>query len=601
MSAQPLPLSRHDGTDRRGLLSPRAHPVGNGGDSRQHVGAPRRARDPLHNLAALVEQEHRRRPEHVEPPNEVEPQFGVDLDVIHALKVGCDPTEHAPRNAAGLADQRRELQECCAAAEISSDIRGGEQLAGPLRTDSALVAPPQHAEQRRDGKHRNHDHHCHRHNSCQHQPGRIRSHGSARPVTAAVSPAARWERRRIGAVDSNLGLPPASAAETGHLLPVLQVLLVEDDPADALLAQEYLDGSIPAVDWVRSVAEACDFLKRFHVDCVLLDLNLPDTVGFDGLDRVQAAAPDVAVIVLTGDGDGQRGIGAVSRGAQDFLVKNQVDGPLLTRSIRYAAERKRTEFSLQELRAASIRQEENSRLQRGLLPVPLLSDASAVSVVTRYRPGRAQAQLGGDFYDVVDMGDGRVWVLIGDVCGHGPDEAALGVCLRVGWRAVVLAQLDADAVLPAVQLLLTRERHDEEVFASVCMIVIEPGATTAKVFLAGHPAPLLTRAGTVGELTVESGVALGILDDATWTGVEVELGNSWSLLCFTDGLIEGFDGAPARLGEQGLIEFVEAAGGADLDGDVDLLLDTVIDGVTDRNGGPLVDDLAIVHVRRTRQ
>ena len=137
-----------------------------------------------------------------------------------------------------------------------------------------------------------------------------------------------------------------AAAETGHLLPVLQVLLVEDDPADALLAQEYLDGSIPGVDWVRSVGEACNFLQRFHVDCVLLDLNLPDTFGFDGLERVQAAAPDVAVIVLTGDGDSQRGIGAVSRGAQDFLVKNQVDGPLLTRAIRYAAERKRTESSL---------------------------------------------------------------------------------------------------------------------------------------------------------------------------------------------------------------------------------------------------------------
>jgi serine phosphatase RsbU (regulator of sigma subunit) len=388
-------------------------------------------------------------------------------------------------------------------------------------------------------------------------------------------------------VDSNAGLPTPSAAETGHLLPVLQVLLVEDDPADALLAQEYLDGSIPAVDWVRSVGEACDFLRRF-------------TMGFEGLDRVLQSAPDVAVIVLTGESDGQRGIGAVSRGAQDFLVKNQVDGPLLTRSIRYAAERKRTESSLRELRAAAIRQEENSRLQRGLLPVPLLGHDAPVSVVTRYRPGRAQAQLGGDFYDVVQMADGRVWVLIGDVCGHGPDEAALGVCLRVGWRSVVLAALDAAAVLPAVQLLLAHERHDEEVFASVCMVVIEPDAAAGTVFLAGHPPPLITRDGTVTELSVSGGIALGILDDATWSGVRVELGTSWSLLCFTDGLIEGFDGPPARLGEQGLIEFVVASDGADPGGDVDRLLDTVIEGVTTRNGGPLADDLAIVHVRRNR-
>jgi serine phosphatase RsbU (regulator of sigma subunit) len=384
------------------------------------------------------------------------------------------------------------------------------------------------------------------------------------------------------------------------LLPVLQVLLVEDDPADALLAQEYLDGTIPAVDWVRSIAEACTFLAKFHVDCILLDLNLPDTYGFDGLERVQAVAPDVAVIVLTGDGDSQRGIGAVSRGAQDFLVKHQVDGPLLTRSIRYAAERKRTEASLRELRAAAIRQDENARLQRGLLPVPLLGVSTPVTVDTRYRPGRAQAQLGGDFYDVVQMQDGRIWVLIGDVCGHGPDEAALGVCLRVGWRAVVLAELDAAAVLPAVQLLLTHERHDDEVFASVCMIVIEPDATRATVFLAGHPAPLIMRDGVVAELTVDGEVALGIMDDATWVGVPIDLGTTWSLMLFTDGLIEGFDGQPARLGEQGLIDLVQATGGGDDRIDIATLLDTVIDGVTTRNGGPLADDLAIVHLRRTQ-
>ncbi len=387
--------------------------------------------------------------------------------------------------------------------------------------------------------------------------------------------------------------------DTGHLLPVLQVLLVEDDPADALLAQEYLDGSIPAIDWVRSVADACAFLRRVRVDCVLLDLNLPDTFGFEGLDRVQASAPDVAVIVLTGDDDGKRGIGAVSRGAQDFLVKNQVDGPLLTRAIRYAAERKRTESSLRELRAAAIRQEENTRLQRGLLPVPLLGE-SPVSVVTRYRPGRAQAQLGGDFYDVVQMGDGRVWVLLGDVCGHGPDEAALGVCLRVGWRSVVLAELDAAAVLPAVQLLLVHERHHDEVFASVCMIVIEPDATRATVYLAGHPAPLITRDGKISELDVEGGIAIGILDDANWVGVDVELGDAWSLLCFTDGLIEGFADPPARLGEQGLIELLSAQVADGRDADIDAMLDTVIDDVTARNGGPLVDDLAIVHLRRQR-
>ena len=60
-------------------------------------------------------------------------------------------------------------------------------------------------------------------------------------------------------------------------------------------------------------------------------------------------------------------------------------------------------------------------------------------MVARYRPGRANALLGGDFYDVVETPDGTVHAVIGDVCGHGAAEAAIGVCLRVAWRSLVLA------------------------------------------------------------------------------------------------------------------------------------------------------------------
>ena len=374
----------------------------------------------------------------------------------------------------------------------------------------------------------------------------------------------------------------------------VRVLLVEDDPGDAVLAREYLSDAVPEVSWVQTVTDACALLARERFDCVVLDLNLPDTIGFTGLERVQQCAPDVAIVVLTGDGDGARGIGAVAAGAQDYLVKGQVDAPLLARAVLYAAERKRTESSLRELRWAHVRQEENARLQRGLLPVPLLDDAP-VSVVTRYRPGREQAQLGGDFFDVVQTGDGRTWIVIGDVSGHGPDEAALGVCLRVGWRTLVLAGLDPAGVLPAVQRLLVHERHHEEIFASVLMVILEPDAAGGQIFVAGHPAPIVLRDGKVELLPVSSGTALGIVEYISWSGQEVELGDAWSLLCFTDGLIEGYADPPARLGDDGLIELIAKHHTAT---DPSCLVDAVIEDVVERNGGPLVDDVAVVHLRR---
>ncbi|OZB49908.1 MAG: serine/threonine protein phosphatase, partial [Cellulomonas sp. 14-74-6] len=116
----------------------------------------------------------------------------------------------------------------------------------------------------------------------------------------------------------------------------LRILLVEDDDGDALLVREHLAdaGLETRLTWVRTMDQA---LERLDVDCVLLDLGLPDTVGLAGLERLLShQAP--AVVVLTGlAGDGV-GLAAVAAGAQDYLVKGDVDGESLGRSVRYAVQ-----------------------------------------------------------------------------------------------------------------------------------------------------------------------------------------------------------------------------------------------------------------------
>ena len=79
-----------------------------------------------------------------------------------------------------------------------------------------------------------------------------------------------------------------------------------------------------------------------------------------------------------------------------------------------------------------------------------------------YRAGRTRAVIGGDFFDAVRDADGTVHAIIGDVSGHGPDEAALGALLRVSWRALVLAGVDEERLLPELQRLLVSERHDQQ-------------------------------------------------------------------------------------------------------------------------------------------
>jgi serine phosphatase RsbU (regulator of sigma subunit) len=389
--------------------------------------------------------------------------------------------------------------------------------------------------------------------------------------------------------------PADAVAGTVPGTTTMRVLLVEDDEGDAFLVRELLLDAGPevALTRARSLAEA-EVMLPGDIDCVLLDLGLPDAVGMDGLSRVLELAPSIAVLVLTGLADEHRGTEAVAAGAQDYLVKGGIDGQLLTRAIRYAVERKRADESVRRLYASEVRAAENARLERGLLPQPLVRNLG-VDVHRLYRPGRHQSLLGGDFYDVVECSDGSVFALIGDVAGHGPDEAAIGVCLRIAWRTLVLAGADPDTIFSSMHDVLVSERQSDEVFATVAMVRVYPDRGTARFWLAGHPVPVLVEGARVVPGPEEAtGVALGIVDGATWPGTEVTVGTTTRLVLFTDGLIEGFDGqAPGqRLGDVGLHAVLTRLLGQDLDG-ADLA-DALMDEVRDRNGGELTDDVALL-------
>ena len=381
----------------------------------------------------------------------------------------------------------------------------------------------------------------------------------------------------------------------------MQVLLIEDDDGDAFLVQELLAEAAAAVTLrrARSMAEARPQLGE--VTCVLLDLGLPDTRELQGVRWLQENVPQVAVVVLTGRTDEHLGEQAVRAGAQDYLVKGEVDGPLLNRVIRYAVERRRSEEVQRQLREAQIVARENARLERGLLPSPLLSDPR-LTVASRYRPGGGQNLLGGDFYDLVEAPDGWVHAVVGDVCGRGPEEAALGVCLRVAWRTMILAERPMAEVLSAVQQVLEHERQEDRLFATLCMVSVAPDRAHARLHLAGHPPPLLITPDGVRELRAPVCPPPGIAHAVDWPASEVILGDSWSLLIYTDGLIEGRIGTgPERLGSDGLTELIEKhlhatrpAGKWERRPRDERLLDRLVDDVRELNGGDLDDDMAML-------
>lgn len=399
-------------------------------------------------------------------------------------------------------------------------------------------------------------------------------------------------------VAAHVPVPPSGAAER------VEVLLIEDDPGDALLVEELLRETGAEVDivWVRSIREASGAASP-RTRCVLLDLGLPDATGLQALEQAVVLAPSAAIIVLTGLADAHRGMQALASGAEDYLVKSEVDGALLVRAIRYAMERKRAEESARKLVEAEFTAQENARLERGLLAVPLLHDP-AVTYHARYQPGRRRALLGGDFYDVVQSPDGAVHLVIGDVSGHGPNEAALGVCLRVAWRTLVLTGRWGGTLLSTLEQVLVHERRSDEIFATVCTMTVEPSRRQAWLHLAGHPTPLaICRNGEVHTVSALPDdlvrPALGVTTSARWTGAHVELGDEWSLLLYTDGLIEGRVGrGPERLGTDGLRDLVDAHLRAGLAGKS--LVDATVSAVEGLHGDVLSDDLAVLMLSHRR-
>jgi serine phosphatase RsbU (regulator of sigma subunit) len=373
-----------------------------------------------------------------------------------------------------------------------------------------------------------------------------------------------------------------------------RVLLVEDDPGDVFLVQELLAEADPSLQVVvaHSVADvvAGDVLRRS--DCVLLDLNLPGAHGLDGLRRILRADGGAAVCVLTGLDDEHLGVAAVAAGAQDYLVKGKVDGQVLIRAVRYAVERRRAESSLLRLREEELAAAESARLERGLLPSPLLA-GSPVRARSFYRAGRTRSLIGGDFFDAVLGPTGTVHAIVGDVCGHGPDEAALGALLRVSWRALVLAGVDEAQLLPKLQQVLVSERHDPALFTTVCAVAIRGeagGRREAVVRLAGHPPPVLLRP-ELRLLKPPVGVPLGVLPEATWEPLTVPLVPGWAMLSYTDGLIEGRGPEPGEpLWEEGLHAVLAQEQGTDLE----LLPARLVERAQAFNGGPLADDVAIL-------
>jgi DNA-binding NarL/FixJ family response regulator len=134
--------------------------------------------------------------------------------------------------------------------------------------------------------------------------------------------------------------------------PLAKVLLIDDEPAQAWLVRDYLQSVTQTrldLELAETVADGLQRLGAGDIQVLLLDLSLPDSIGTDTFTKVHDRFPDLPVVVLTSLEDEELGSRLVQLGAQEYLVKGQINGPILLRALRYAVERRQAQAEREKL------------------------------------------------------------------------------------------------------------------------------------------------------------------------------------------------------------------------------------------------------------
>ncbi len=373
-------------------------------------------------------------------------------------------------------------------------------------------------------------------------------------------------------------IPPGSGPVPLSAPGPLKVLLIEDHPLDARLIQIMLAESgagLFELERVDRLAPGVARLAQGDISLVLLDLSLPDSHGLGTFTRLRAQVPHIPIIVMSGLDDQNVAVQAVHEGAQDYLVKGQVTGPLLVRAMRYALERMRTAEQLaryaEELRERNTLMEADLNMAREIqqvflprgyptFPHNVPVSESALRFYHRYLPAAA---VSGDFFNFFQLSDTRAGVFICDVMGHGMRAALVTAIMRGLVEELLPVAMDAGQYLTEINesLLAIFQRTEQPMLATALYMIVDVGNREIRFSSAGHPSPFLVRrkSGVVDTLACydrRHGPALGLFQNSTYPVCSGPIELNDLLFFFTDGLYEVIGPDQQEYGQERLLQAV---------------------------------------------
>ena len=324
-----------------------------------------------------------------------------------------------------------------------------------------------------------------------------------------------------------------------------KILVVDDEPDLEPLILQRMRRNIRAGRYsfvfAHNGVEALEVLRSDpDIDMVVSDINMPQMDGLTLLEQIPKVDPNIRSIIVSAYGDMRNIRTAMNRGAFDFVTKPLDFEDLqitIERTLTHMAEWKEALLSRDKLVALQNELDVASKIQQGILPASF-PEGEGFEVYGNMEPAR---NVGGDFFDVILLENGRLGLAVADVSDKGVPAALFMMSSRTLLKGAAIGRGVPGDVLSEVNDMLN-EDNEAFMFVTVLYAVFDPHSGTLTYANGGHTNPLLVHSdGTSEELPLTGGIALGVMPKLEYKESSVTLAEGDTLVLYTDGVSEAMN------------------------------------------------------------
>jgi len=340
--------------------------------------------------------------------------------------------------------------------------------------------------------------------------------------------------------------------------PLRKILVVDDELDLEHLMRQKFRHEIRRGEWdfifAHDGVEALNILKQdSSIDMVLSDINMPHMDGLTLLDQIATVMPDIRAVIVSAYGDMENIRTAMNRGAYDFLTKpiNFNDLKItVDKTLKHVSLLRNALRSRDQLVALHKELDVARQMQVSILPCTF-PHTDTYQIQADMIPARGVA---GDFYDIIELRNGKIALIMADVSGKGIPAALFMMVCRTTLKNAAITLDDPTSILQRANCLLVADNLSS-MFVTTLICVLDPKEGTLTYANAGHERPLMLRSnGTIEKLDAVSGLVLGVTDTVEYRKASVRIHPGDILVTYTDGVTEAENTDGEQFGMQRLCE-----------------------------------------------